>query len=401
MTWPQRILFLHNRYIHHGGEDVVVQREATLLRRAGHDVRVVIVDNGDINVLDRVHLVGVLRDSAWSWPSYQTIHSLCKSWMPDVVHVHNYWFLLTPSIFSAIRDTGCPVVVSLHNFRALCPAGVMMRRGKPCEECVGRSPWRGIAHRCYHDSAFASALVARMSLTAKRRGVWQCGVDRYLTPSQWARNVYIRGGFPEGLVAVHSHHVVEQAKSEAPRTPSSVVFVGRVSEEKGVQVLIDAWKQLRDRRSIELILVGDGPLLAPLRLDTNLTQFGIRLRGHLGRKEVSDQIARSIALVQPSLCQETFGLSILEAFNQGKPVIASEIGALPELVQDGITGILAPPGDPQELSQRLQFLIDNRAHAREMGGRAQQLCNEDFGANDAYTRVLGHYRQAQSQMRRG
>ena len=401
VTWPNRILILHNRYKHPGGEDIAVSREVALLRTRGHHVRVVIVDNYEGGKSAPLEILQSLAKSNWSWSSYEKIHALCKSWAPDIVHLHNYWFQLTPSAFNAVRDAGCPLVVTLHNFRPLCPAGVMTRNGRPCEECLGKTPWRGIAYRCYHDSVVASSAVARMSLSAKRRGLWQCGVDLYLTPSQWAREIYIRGGFPENRLAIHPHYLDVHPTDTIETGVQSIVCVGRLSEDKGIYVLMDAWKQLRNRKSVELVLVGGGPLFESLRGDRDLHRYDIRMVGHKDATQTSEFIARSIGLVQPSLCYETFGLSILEAFSHGKPAVASRIGALPELVRDCETGILVTPGDCQNLSNALQRFIDSPQFTSKLGTQARQLCKQEYTSGDAHNRLIKLYERALALFRHG
>lgn len=401
MTWPRRVLVLHNRYKHHGGEDVVVQRETELLKEAGHQVELLVMDNAEDGAGNPISALSALRalvDSAWSWTSYERVYALCRSWTPDIVHLHNFWFRLTPSVFSGVRDAGCPLVVTLHNFRALCPAGVMMRDNKPCQLCLGKFPWRGIAYRCYHNSAIASSSVARMTSGARRRGLWHQGVNLYLAPSAWTRETYIKGGFPGDRIAIHPHFLPAPLNTNRQQNSDNILYVGRLAPEKGIQILLSAWRQARRPAQAQLLLVGGGPLLATLQANQALKGENIRVIGEVAAPDVGTYLMQGAAVVQPSTCYETFGLSILEGFSHGKPAIASRIGALPELVRDTQNGFLVAPGNSTELARAMERFWSDDSLRLQMAENALKTHSELYQAEQAYPRLVDNYRRARKRL---
>src|SRR5439155_5507214 len=191
-----RVLMLHNRYRQQGGEDVVAQAEARLLRARGVEVRELTLDND----VTPDHLLQetfrMARNSAWSKSSYEYVRNVCEEFRPDVAHVHNFWMRLSPSVHVACRSAGVPTVQTLHNFRLLCTNGQFNRSGFTCEDCLGKIPWRGIVRRCYRESFVASAAVARMIVSNRIRGTWDSYVDAFVALSQHSRSRFVAGGLP-------------------------------------------------------------------------------------------------------------------------------------------------------------------------------------------------------------
>lgn len=355
-----KILVLHNRYRLRGGEDVAVDDEISRARQAGLDIAARIVSNDTI-----AGWPGWLRAaSGVARSKYGTafVEEAIRETRPDVLHVHNFFPLLSPAVHAAARAQGVATVQSLHNFRTVCANGLLMRQGRSCETCIDGSPWWGAWHACYRDSTFGSLAVARMIDTHRRAGTWSNDVDRFIVMSEFARSRFARAGLPAEKMVVRRNTVDDPGPPKEFRT--GIVYAGRLSEEKGVRILIDAARH----STAPIEVIGDGPLAAELR---RIAPPNVLFRGTLPRDVVRQRIASAEALVVPSVCYEGSPIVIAEAYAAATPVIASRIGALEGLVQDEQTGLLTAPGNARQLAESLARISVEKSFAREMGHNAR------------------------------
>ena len=335
-----RIYIAHNAYQQSGGEDAVVAAEAELLSSAGHEVTVGIVSNDEINgirdkALAFIDAPGSARRAAWMSQELERTNA-------EVLHVHNFFPLLTPAIHEEAARRGVAVVQTLHNYRLLCAAATFLRNGEICEKCLGDRRHWGVVHRCYRHSLPGSIALYRMQEQSRRRRVWHDHVHRLIALSQFARDKFIAAGLPADRIVVKPNFV-PGFSGELPTVRRGALFVGRLSREKGVDVLLDAWHQLPD---LPLTIVGDGP--ERTRLEAAAPP-NVTFTGALTRAEVEARMLSSAVLVVPSIWYETFGLVVAEAMAAGLPVAASRIGALPELIEPGRTGALFETGNRDDL----------------------------------------------------
>lgn len=379
-----RVLQLHCHYRHPGGEDQLARQEADLLRARGHEVREVRRSNAEALGSGAVAAARTLSGAHWNPASYRDVRQEIDDFGPDVMHVQNFWFALSPSVFGAARDAGVPSVLTLNNYRLICPGAYLMRGGEVCQACVGAAPWRAVAHACYRDSRAASALVAHMITSNRRRGTWTNLVDAYIAFTAGARRRFIRGGLPPGKV-----HVKPNALAEDPGAGSShgggALFVGRLSHEKGVGLLVQAWKELG---GAELQVLGDGPERAGMQA---MAVPGVSLAGWVEEAEVLATMKRAGFLVMPSLWFEGMPLTLVQAYACGLPVLASRLGALAELVVDGETGLLFEPGDAHDLSLKCRYLLEHPEERRRMGRNAREVFQRNYTAEADYRRLISIY----------
>ena len=374
-----RVLILHNRYRQPGGEDTAARSEAAMLREHGLDVAEHQVDNDVDNDVDNqvdnhasklLGNVALLAGSAWSRDSYATVQRICQEFRPAIVHVHNFWMRLTPSVHAAAHSTGAATVQSLHNYRLVCGNGFLLRNGKVCEDCLGTAPWRGVVHRCYHNSVIASVAAARMIAHNRSRKTWTHDVDAFITPSESARTRLVHAGIPREQFFVKPNFVVDPGLADYPPSASRrFVFAGRLSEEKGVRVLIAAWASVK-REGAQLIIAGDGPQRDELEnyaRTLGLLPSDLVFAGRLPPADLIDLIKTARAVVLPSICLETFGSTIVEAFSCGRPAIVSDLGSPSELVRDGWNAYKASPSDAGALAKSLAVLLANDTLTDEMG----------------------------------
>lgn len=229
------VLVVHNRYQERGGEDRVVALESALLERNGHKVVPYIVDNRDIGSMPKATLPLL---TIWNPKTVDAVTRLIELERIDVVHVHNTLPLVSPSVYHAARAEGIPVVQTLHNYRLFCPAAVCVRNERPCTSCLGASvPWPAIRHACYRGSRTATGAVAAMLVAHRLLGTWQNAVDTYIAPTDFARRLFIAAGLPAGRIVVKPHFVDPDPGVGAHRG-DDVLYVGRLSTEKGVQTLL-------------------------------------------------------------------------------------------------------------------------------------------------------------------
>ena len=373
-----RILIAHNAYQFRGGEDMVVDAEIKLLRAHGHEVLLYRRDNIDINEMSKPALA---LNTFWSKRTVNDLEKLIAEFAPEVIHAHNTWPLISPSLYWAAERTGVPVVQTLHNFRLMCLSGVFLREGKVCEDCMGHLPWRGVVRKCYRCSAAQSAIMAGMAALHRIMGSYRSKVARYIALNEFCRGKFIEGGIPAGRIVLKPNFVDFPEPEKLPRT--GLLFVGRLSVEKGIKTLAQAMA-LPDLPNLRV--AGEGPEMPLLE-----NVAGITLLGSLEAEAVRHEMCSAIALVLPSIWYENFPRTLVEAFACGLPVIASRIGALAELVRDGETGLLFEPGNPQDLAAKLAWAKSHPETMMEMGHKARSQYLAEFSAEVNYRILMDIY----------
>ena len=377
-----KILIVHNAYQHSGGEDTVVQSELGLLRAAGHEVEFYSRSNTELRDMLPFEAAGA---AFWNASAAQQIERLCTAFTPDLIHVHNTFPLISPAFFESAVRRQIPLVQTLHNFRLLCPQAMLLREGSICRDCIGKAPWRAITRRCYRDSVSQSAVAAGVLAFHRQRGTYAKQITRFIALNEFCRATFIEGGLPTERISIKPHFVHAPVRTdEAPRAGG--LFIGRLSAEKGLDVLCDALAVLP---GCTVQIIGDGPL-APLAKDC----FGTRYLGTQTPAAVMALLQRAAWLVAPSICYETFGMSLIEAFACGTPVIASAHGAYAELVRDGETGLLFRPGDPVDLARKIAWAEAHPAQMRLMGKAARRDYEAHYTPQRNYDLLMDIYEHA-------
>src|SRR6478672_1082941 len=311
-----KILIAHNAYQHRGGEDMVVDAEIDLLRSRGHAVELYHLHNDAIDKMPRIKAAAT---AVWSRDTGRDIAALCERFAPDVIHVHNTFPLISPSLYWAAAKRRVPVVQTLHNFRLLCPQAIFLRDGKICEDCLGKTPWPAVAHKCYRGSAAQSAVLTGMLVAHRALGSYRDKVTRYIALNTFARDKYIAGGLPAELFRIKPNFVAS-ATVPSWNNRQGGMYVGRLSSEKGVEVLAGAAKL---STGLNIDIIGGGPLDALAK-----EAFGERCLGFRPLDDIMARMAAARYLVLPSVCYENSPRTIVEAYASGLPVIASRLGAL-------------------------------------------------------------------------
>ena len=385
-----RVAIFHNAYVLRGGEDVSTASEASMLRKYGVDVFEFKLSNAFVLRSGTVAVARALARSHYNSRVYDKVRAYCRRVRPDVAHVENFWFAMSPAVHAACHAEGIPTVQSLRNFRLLCAGDLLLRNGRPCNECVGRGPWRGVRYRCKNGSFVQSAFVARMLQHNRKRHTWTRDVDVLVASTDFVKKKLVEGGLPESKIVVMPNFVADPGINDSSGLGGA--FVGRLSHEKGVKTLLEAWKHLGD---LPLSIVGDGPLRRELEAyavaeDLNSVTF----LGQQPHARAIETLRQAAFVVMPSIWYEGFGRVIIEAFSVGRPVIASRLGSMAELINDGVTGLLFEPGESQDLADKITKLNEDTDTRIRMGVAARTHYEEQFTPSKNFKPLISIYERA-------
>jgi len=375
------ILSVHNYYRQPGGEDRVFASEAELLEENGHTV----LRHEDRNDRIVTGMIGAALGAVWSHHTFRQLESLTRSARIDLAHFHNTFPLVSPGAYYAAQRAGIPVVQTLHNFRLICAGATLSRDGSVCESCLERrSLLPGIAHGCYRGSRPATVALSTMLAVHRAAGTYQTEVDTYIALSEFARCKFIEGGLPGKRIVVKPNFVRPDPGAGAG-SGDYALFVGRLAEEKGVRQLAAAWGGLNDT---PLRVVGDGPLR-----DTAWPP-GVTLLGAQSRDSVMTLMQAARVLVFPSTWYECAPMTIIEAFACGLPVIASNLGSIPEFVEHRHNGLLFDPRDSQDLVRQVRWVFDHPEELRAMRANARRDFEKKYTAERNYKMLMSVYEMA-------
>jgi glycosyltransferase involved in cell wall biosynthesis len=384
------VLVVHNRYRSEqpSGENNVVDAEVTLLAEGGHQVSLFERRSDDIAAMPLPRKAAVPLMVPWNPAVRKELAARLRASRPDVVHIHNTFPLLSPSVVAACADAGVPAVATLHNYTMVCPPGTLHRDGRICTDCVGGSPLPAVKHGCYRGSSAATLPMAASMIANRRR--WWTGVSRFFCISAAQRDLLVSAGMP-GERMVVKHNFVTDPGVRRTGDGKHVLFLGRVTEEKGIGLLMRAWEQLGGALGVPLVIAGTGPMqdevAAWAAARDDVSYVGLR-----NKAECRALTADAVAVVAPSTWLEAFGLVVVEAMAAGVPTVAAAHGAFPELVEDGVTGLLHTPGDAASLADRLRAVVGDRN--REMGDAARVRYEKDFTPAVGLDRLIAGYQAA-------
>lgn len=384
------ILAAHNFYKQPGGEDQCVAAEVAMLKAHGHEVTQYFLTNESIDAMNRLQ---VGSRTIWSGPVFRELRQLFRTHRPQIAHFHNTFPLISPAAYYAAQAENVRVVQTLHNFRLCCANAVLFRDGNVCEDCLGKSiPWPAIVHKCYHDSRAASATIATMLTAHRVLGTWRKLIDVYIALTEFGRRKLIEGGLPADKIAVKSNFAYPDPGPGAG-TGGYAVFVGRLSAEKGVATLLEAWRHLGG--TLPLRLVGDGPLAGAVR-EAAAKDDSIQWLGNVPLEAVYTLVGEATFLVLPSQCYENFPRVVIEAFAKGTPVIASKLGGMAEIVDDGRTGLHFKPGDPADLAEKVRSILADPLKLTRLRQAARQRFDQYFTADTNHKSLMAIYEKALS-----
>lgn len=387
----RNILMVHNYYQSHApsGEDLVFQEDEKLLRSKGHKITLWTQHSDSINNFSLAKKIALTWQISWSRESYKAIEQLIKLDKPDIVHVCNTFPLISPSIYFACHKYGIPVVQTVQNYRLFCAAGTFFRENKVCEKCLEKGDFQAIKYGCYRNSRTQTLPIVFMHQIHRLLKTWSKYVHIYIPATEFSRQKLIQGGLPAERVIVKPNFFLSMPKPSF-EFDNYVVFFGRLSVEKGVRTLISAWNQLRD---IPLKIVGDGNLKDEV-ISATKENPAIEFLGFRPNEECIELLKKSMFMVMPSEWYEGFPMTIREAFACGKPVVASRLGAMAEIINDGATGLLFDTGNPNDLASKVRWLVEHKDFAISMGKSARLEFEAKYTAEKNYEILMEIYKKA-------
>jgi len=386
-----RVLLGHNFYRSSApsGEDGVYRNERKLLEDNGVDIITYEKFNDDLDDSTLAKRIKIALDGAWSSQSYQELTELIKSSKPDVVHFHSLFPQISPSAYAACYDSGVPVVHTLHNYRPICPGAMLIRDGKPCEDCVGTNLLPSLQHKCYRDSLLATGANAWQITRNRWAGTYQ-KVNKYIALTEFAASRYVKAGFDKNSLVVKPNFLPSKSTVSSNTESTYAVYVGRLSEEKGVRTLLNAWVKTA---GLSLKVLGDGLLRNELELFAKENGLNVEFLGFMPNEQALDVIANAKLQIIPSEWYEGFPMVVLEAYALGVPLIVSRIGSLEEVVHEGETGLKFTPGDEDDLAKKVNDLIGNGPLLSKMKNNAQKLFKNNYTADANFKMLMAIYQQ--------
>lgn len=366
-----RILLAHNypKGFATGGEGHVFEDEAQILQNHGHEVYKLFCSNSEATDASLIGKLKAFINASWSQDGYRRMSQAIGQFKPDIVHVHNFFLIYSPSIFKAAFDHGVPAVVTLHNYRMVSPCSQLLRNGKICEQCVNRNPWRILLYRCYKRSFWASLLRYRIYYLSRKIRHWESYVDAFFALTSFGQNKLAESGLGAKKLFILPNCVPDPIRDKPLSSPGNyALFIGIVERHKGIENLIEAWRTI----DYPLVVVGDGILRQSLQAiaPENVTFLGLQ-----SRQDILELLKNCAFLAMPSICYEGLPLVALEGMSMGRAVIGSGHGAIAAVVKDGITGLHFIPGDVSDMRKKIQRLISNPELARKLGenGRKEYM----------------------------
>jgi glycosyltransferase involved in cell wall biosynthesis len=386
-----KILIVHNHYQQLGGEQMAVEAQVSLLRERGHRVILYMRNNAEIERYRLWQKAAFFPEAVFSRRTYHEIRTLIARERPDVAHVHNVFPLISPSVYRALKDSGIPVVQTVHNFRFLCPNALFYTHGRICERCKYGNTLHAVRWKCYRQSYILSTLYALTVGLHRRAGTFNL-IDQFIALTEFTAQKLVESRLTtQDKISVLGNFLPDPlpAPGSFDKREPYVVYLGRLSPEKGVEILLDAVTGLPDLR---VKIAGDGPQTGVLQ--TIARQQGLQQVEFLGRvagEEKWGLLRHATAVVVPSVWYEAFPFVVLESLAAGTPVVASNLGSLPYVVEDGKSGLLFRAGDSQDLREKLAWLVQHPSEALQMGRYGRQVVEKRFSASAHYEELMQIY----------
>ena len=393
-----KILFIHNFYQSSApsGEDIVFKNEVELLKKNGINVVTYEKYNDEIKEYGFFGKFTLPLKNIWSFETYRELKLLIKREKPDIAHFHNLWYLISPSAYYACKEEGIPVVQTLHNYRIFCTSGCLFRNNKICEKCITGNKFKiinnSLKYKCYRNSRIYSLPIAFAEYFHWIKKTWTDKVDAYIALTEFSRNKFIEAGLPSDKIFVKPNFLPNPPEPNYSYQ-NYACFIGRISQEKGIDILIEAVKFLGNSK-YKLKVVGDGKLRNHIKQKIRKEKINnIEFSGMRSNSEVITILKNAKFLIFPSIAYENFPLVLIESFASGKPVVASRLGPLPELIEDKRTGLFFEPGNSNDLSEKIKWMFENDDLLIQMGKNARTEFEEKYTAEKNFEIILKIYNQ--------
>lgn len=395
------ILNVNQSSVIRGGSDIYWQSLSGLLKENNHVVHDYYSIENELDKKDFIYpkavdfenpnLISILK-YCYNIDARKKIESFIFDKKINVAHLHIYYGKLTASILEPLRMANIPIVQTLHEYKLVCPTYKLYRNGSVCHECRDNKFYNALVNKCNRNSFSRSLLSTVESYVSLLCGS-QSKIDHFITVSDYQRNEILKMGFdPHNITTIHNF-INDSGFEPSHKNPEYILYFGRIEKEKGIDVIIDAAKILCNK-NIKFILAGEGSYLnAASSIVSELGLSNVEFLGYKNKNEIVKLINGSFAVIAPSLWYETFGLVLLEAFSCAKPVIASNIGGMTEIIHDGVDGFLITPGSAEELADKVEFIISNFRQAQQMGEAGYKKQKSVFSKQAHFKKLMNVYSQ--------
>jgi len=401
-----RILLINNYFNIRGGADACFFNTIRILEDHGHQVQLLCMQHPDnyktqysdyfysyqlpfrrLNIFGKINLVSKY---IYSFQAKDNIKRLFyKEKMPDIVHIHNFLPHISSSIIQEFKKHKIPIVMTLHDYKMVCPASFLFVRNRICQKCKGKRYYNVLVNKCIDNSVSKSLTMAlTYYLNDNFLGLFD-RIDTFISPSNFLISKLNELGFRKEIEYLPNPIVLQDDFLNSEVKDRNIVFFGRLTQEKGLGVLLDAMKGL----DVKLKIIGDGPESNKLRQRVEKEKINnILFLGWFLGNNLRAEIQKSKFTVLPSIWYENCPFAILESFALGKPVIGSKIGGIPELIIEGETGLTFSPQNSQELKEKIVYLLNNPALINTMGKKANDLVKQRFNPEIFYDALISIYK---------
>jgi glycosyltransferase involved in cell wall biosynthesis len=383
-----KILQIHNTYKQKGGEDVVFNAEGRLLLEHGHDVKTLVFSNKNITTFYDKLMAGIR--SLFSFKSARLLRESIASFKPDIIHVHNFFPLASPSIFYVAAKHKIPIVLTLHNYRLLCPSAYLFFDNKIYEKSLDKVfPLDAVLNGVYRSSKIQTFSVAIMTAIHNIIGTWKNKITKYIALTEFSKNLFVNSTLkiPAHKIVVKPNFVPDYGKGY-PVRESHFLFIGRLSSEKGINTLIEA----SNLYPFKIVIIGDGPMRLmveqAITTNKNISYLGLK-----NKDEVISELYKCKALVFPSQWYEGMPMTILEAFCTGTPVIAPDLGSMSEMIHHRQNGLLFKSGDIYDFVDRIILMDTHPYLSGYLGFNARETYESKYTPEINYDLLIDIYDQ--------
>ncbi len=399
-----KILQINKFFYIKGGSDTYFFSLSDLLSQNGHEVAFFsmkdpknrsssfseyFVDNIDFSKREGLKEFKKAAHSFYSLEAKRKLEKLIKKYRPDIAHLHNIAHHLSPSILSVLKKHNIPIVQTLHDYQLICPNYKLYTEGEVCERCKKYKYFETVIHKCLQDAYLPSAFEALEMYFHKSLQIYENMIDYYVSPSEFLAEKLVAWGHDKRKIAVINNFINSKNFKPNFKNGNYILYFGRLAEEKGLKILVQAMKEAND---INLKIAGEGPLKPKLEKYARENKLSnIEFLGFKNQEELSGLISDSAFTVMPSVWYENYPYGILESFAFGKPVVASDLGGISELIIKGKTGFSCRPGEPGDLAQKIKKLYSDKDLILKMGKAARKFVEENNSPETHYKQIIALY----------
>jgi len=387
-----RILIIHNRYGNFSGEESVLEAEKLLLDKNGNDVRLYCRSSEEMSGLSSK--VNAFFSGFYNYKSISEIKKLLLTFKPGIVHIHNLYPFISPAVLNVIHRHNIPIAMTVHNYRLICPNGLLFTEGKICERCENGKEWNCILRNCEGSLAKSSGYALR-NIYARKRQLYSSNVSRFICLTEFQKEKLIKNGYSVEKLKVLPNYLDSKINTDNPNSSNSyIAFSGRINRQKGFDLIIQAMNLIKsESKSTDLLsMLAAGHIDVPFINQYEVPQ-NIELLGELSKDKMEGFYLNAQFIVFASQSYEGAPVVFLEAMKYKLPVIVPRLGAYPEIIEDGVNGLLFTPGDHVDLAKKIKILSLDNDLCRQLGKNGNKKLKEKYSPEIHYEHLISLYRQ--------